>query len=359
MNIRSVAYLEWAKARPAAALNLSLSGLARPALDDLGIDWGSLAINGEHPYGYPPLLEAIAARSGVDAGDVVPALGASQGIFSVAAALVGPGDGVLVEKPAYEPLIAVPRLLGARIGRFERRLEDGYHVDPDGFREALGSGTRLVLLTNPHNPSGVALSRDEVRVLAEIAGERGATLIVDEIYLEFQPGEAARTSFGAAPNIAVTSSLTKVFGLGGLRCGWILAGPALGAAIRRLIDHMQVEGVLVGEQIAARLFARLDEMKAAARPFIEANARLLREFMAGQTVLEWAKPSPGIIAFPRLRGKGDAGGLVHRLFEDKGTLVVPGRFFEEPAHFRIGTGVPKSDLERGLAGLREILETMA
>jgi hypothetical protein len=62
MNIRSVAYMEWAKARPAAAVNLSLSGLAGPALADLGIDWNDMALNGEHPYGYPPLLEAIAAR---------------------------------------------------------------------------------------------------------------------------------------------------------------------------------------------------------------------------------------------------------------------------------------------------------
>ncbi|HEX2695652.1 MAG TPA: aminotransferase, partial [Acidobacteriota bacterium] len=94
MNIRSIAYLEWAKARPAAAVNLSLSGLAGPALADLGIAWGDLALNGEHPYGYPPLLEAIAARHGTDVGNVCPTPGASQGVFSVCAALVGPGDTV-------------------------------------------------------------------------------------------------------------------------------------------------------------------------------------------------------------------------------------------------------------------------
>ena len=188
MNIRSVAYMEWAKARPAAAVNLSLSGLAGPALADLGIDWGEIALNGEHPYGWPPLLEAIAARHGTDVGNVCPMLGTSQGIFSICAALVGPGDEVLVEKPAYEPLLAVPRLLGAKVRRFERRFENGYRVDPEDLRASLGPGTKLVILTNPHNPSGVALTRDEVLVLASVAGEKGATVLVDEIYLEFQEG---------------------------------------------------------------------------------------------------------------------------------------------------------------------------
>lgn len=358
MNIRPVAYMEWAKARPAAAVNLCLSGLAGPALTDLAIDWGDIALNGAHPYGYPPLLEAIAARHRTDVGNVCPMLGASQGIFSVCAALVGAGDEVLVEKPAYEPLLAVPRLLGAKVRRFERRFENGYRVDPDEFRASLGTKTKLVVLTNPHNPSGVALTRNEVRVLAAIAGDRGATLLVDEIYLEFLEGEAARTSFGLAPNVAVTSSLTKVFGLSGLRCGWVLAHVGLVSALRKLMDHIFVEQVFIGEQVAAKLFARLDRMKAASKPLVEANFRSVREFMGKEDALEWAEPSPGIIAFPRLRGAGDAGELVRRLLEEHGTCVVPGHFFEEPRNFRLGFGIPKDELERGLESLRAVLETM-
>ncbi len=357
MNIRSVAYLEWAKARPAAAVNLCLSGLAGPPLADLGIAWDELALNGEHPYGYPPLLEAVAARHGADVGSVCPTLGASQGVFSVCAALVGAGDAVLAEKPAYEPLLAVPRLLGAEVRRFERRFENGYRVDPDEFRSALGPGTKLVLMTNPHNPSGVALSREEIGALAAIAADRGATLLIDEIYLEFLEGAAARTSFGVAPNIAVTSSLTKVFGLSGLRCGWVLARPGLVSTLRKLMDHLFVEQVFIGEQVAARLFTGLDDMKAAFRPLVGANFRTVREFMGKQERLEWVEPAPGIIAFPRLRGVGDAGELVRRLLDEEGTGVVPGRFFEEPRSFRLGFGVPKELLERGLASLRKILET--
>jgi hypothetical protein len=358
MNVRSVAYMEWAKARPAAAVNLSLSGLAGLALADLGIDWGEIALNGEHPYGYPPLLEAIAARHRTDVRNVCPTLGASQGVFSVCAALVGPGDAVLAEKPAYEPLLAVPRLLGAEVRRFERSLENGYRVDPDEFRSVLGAGTKLVLMTNPHNPSGVALGREEIRALAVIAGERGATLLVDEVYLEFLEGESAGTSFGAAPNIAVTSSLTKVFGLSGLRCGWVLAPVGLASALRKLMDHMFAEPVFIGEQVASKLFARLDRMKAASKPLVEANFRTVREFMGKEDALEWAEPSPGIIAFPRLRGAGDAGELVRRLLEEHGTCVVPGRFFEEPRSFRLGFGVPKGELERGLESLGAVLERM-
>lgn len=351
MDIRPVAYMEWAKSRPGAELDLSLSGVSGPALADLGVDWSALALNGAHPYGWPPLLEAIAARCGTEPGRVCPTLGASQGIFMVTTAAAGPGDGVLVESPAYEPLLSVPGLVGASVRRFERRFEDGYRVTPDGLRAALAPGTKLVLMTNPHNPSGAAMGRAEMKALAAAAAEVGATLLVDEIYLEFLEGEASRTAFGAAPNIAVTSSLTKVFGLGGLRCGWVLAQEPLAARIRRLTDHLHVEHVFIAEQVAARVFPGLDAMKAAQRPRLATNLAMVRGFMERTNGLEWVEPPGGIVCFPRLRAGGDAGFLVARLLEKHRTRVVPGRFFEAPRHFRLGFGIPADELGKGLEAL--------
>jgi aspartate/methionine/tyrosine aminotransferase len=125
------------------------------------------------------------------------------------------------------------------------------------------------------------------------------------------------------------------------------------------MDHLFVEQVFIGEQVAAKLFARLDGMKAASKPLVESNFRAVREFMGEEDALEWAEPSPGIIAFPRLRGAADAGELARRLLEDHGTCVVPGRFFEAPRHFRLGFGIPAGELKRGLNSLRAVLGAMS
>lgn len=355
MEIKPIEYLAWAKTKPKFGINLCLSGLIGLSREELAVDWDGLEINGDHPYGYPPLLEAIAARHQARVDNVCPAVGASQGIFSVCAALLGPGDDVLVERPAYEPFLAVPRLFGANVTRFERRFENGYRVDPEEFVRAFTPRTKLVVLTNPHNPSGVALSHEEVLALALASEEKGAKILIDEIYLEFLEGEKAGTAFGLAPNIVVTSSLTKVFGLSGLRCGWILAPAGLAVVLRRLMDYVIVEHAFIGEQVAVLMFARLDEIRRRSRPLVEGNLRIVSSFMRDQEALEWVAPDPGIICFPRFRGARDASDLARRLLDGYGTGIVPGRFFEEPRSFRLGFGVPTDRLVQGLENLKKAL----
>ena len=355
MDIKPVEYMTWAKTKPRAAINLSQSGVGGLSRADLVINWDELELNGDHPYGYPPLLKAIAARHGVDVAEVCPSLGASQGIFHVCAALIRPGDDVLVEKPTYEPLLAVPGFCGAKVLRFERRFADGYRPDPEEFRRRLTPRTKLVVMANPHNPSGVALPRGEVRELAEIAGERGAFVLIDEIYLEFIEGEKGRTSFGLAPNILVTSSLTKVFGLSGLRCGWILARPDVASALRAFMDYQFVEHVFIAEQIAAGAFANLDELRRKTFQRIRQNRRIVDEFILNEKALEWVAPDPGIVGFPRLVQGTDTRELAMRLLRDFDTSIVPGYFFEEPRHFRLGFGIPAEALVRGLANLKTCL----
>ena len=155
----------------------------------------------------------------------------------------------------------MPRALGARVRRFERRFEDGYRLDVDGLLERLTPGTRLILLTNLHNPSGVRAGQDELRTLAERAGERGVWLVVDEVYLEFLPPGEDRTAFNLAPNVVTLSSLTKVFGLGGLRRGWILAPRDLAGRLLQMRNYLFNEEVYLEEQISLRLFPRLDDFR--------------------------------------------------------------------------------------------------
>jgi aspartate/methionine/tyrosine aminotransferase len=355
MHVDPIVYMEWAKNRPEARINLSLSGWDDLSWRDLALDRKGLDINGEHAYGYGPLIEALASRYGVSEDSVVTTNGASQAVFFACAALIEPGDEVLVEKPAYEPLLAVPRFFRARLKRLERRFEDGYAVDPDTLRAAISPRTKLVILTNLHNPSGVLLSQKAVKELALTAAEKGVMILVDEIYLEFAEGRKGTTSFPLSENIIVASSLTKVYGLGGLRCGWLLAPASLAGKVKRLVDYVSVEGVFIGEQISARVFNRLDSIRARNAPMIKRNLAVVRDFIRGEKGLHWVEPAHGIICFPRIEASLDGDELLRLLLERYETSVVPGHFFEARKHFRLGFGVPTPVLKRGLRNIRKVL----
>ena len=225
MEFKPIKYMEWMKTRRHAKYDLCHSGLSNLSLNELGIGVEDLEIYGENSYGYLPLIQAIADRYKVHEDNVMPAVGTSHALFLVCALLLNDDDGceVLVERPAYEPLRAVAQAFGGQIVRLGREYEKGYAFDLNEFEKHLTENVKFVLLTNLHNPSGVSLPPSKIKDMAETANKKGIFLVVDEVYLEFLDGEGGQTSFHLNDNIIVISSLTKVFGLAGLRCGWVLA----------------------------------------------------------------------------------------------------------------------------------------
>jgi len=359
MPVKPITYLEWAKLQSQARINLSRSGVPDLKLRDLplSLELTDLEISGRNPYGFPPLLEAIAERYQAEPDNVILTQGASQAIFIIGAGLIEPGDKVIVEKPAYEPLLAVPGFFRAEILRLERRFENRFEIDPDDFRRLLGTGVRLVMITNLHNPSGVWLSRKQIEELAREAERAGAYLFVDEIYLEFMSQEAAQTCFGLSDRLIVASSLTKVYGLGGLRCGWILAPKEIAPLLRSLLDYIVVEGAFISERLASLIFPHLDELREKNRSWIEENRKLLRVFMARQDKLSWVEPDGGVVCFPRLK-EGRSGDEFSRFLKEKAEIsVVPGSFFEADNHFRLGYAVMPEILASALETIDSLLAT--
>lgn len=347
-------YMEWAKTRPRPAIDLAGSNLLPCSLEDLPGAREAVDIEGESPEGYPPLLEAIARHHGVGADRVATAGGCSGATFLACAAILAPGDDVLVESPGYDPLPAAATLLGARVRTFERRFEDGYALDPDAVAAALTPATRLVMLSNPHNPSGAIASPESLARLANLAEALGFTVLVDEVYretvLEDRPDPAALRSY----HVISTSSLTKAYGLASLRCGWAIASPELTLAIRRARDLVDVWSPMPADRISVVAFRHIDRLAARARAVLEANRATIARFLAGQPALR-AAPSRSTLVFPRLAGADDAGPFVERLFRETGTAVAPGRFFGAPAHFRIAYGGEPSALRRGLEAIEDCL----
>jgi aspartate/methionine/tyrosine aminotransferase len=360
--IKGSVYMRWAKEHAAARYNLANSGLLGCATADLDLEPGDLQVNGANRDGYPPLLAAIAAQYGVNPEQVVTAPGTSGANFLAFAALVEPGDEVLVEQPTYEPLLAALGFLGARIRRFSRRFETGYGLDLDEIRSLLAGGTasagavRLVVLANPHNPSGVLLPPGEVAALARLAAEAGAHLLVDEVYRDIWFEDAAPSHVHLGPNVLATSSLTKSYGLSGLRCGWILAAPEVARRLRLTKDLMEAVDSVPSDTLAAAAFRQLPRLAARSRALLDPNMVQVRDFLAAHDEwLETVVPARSMTVFPRLHQEETSEPL-HDWLRARETSIVPGSFFESPRHFRLGFAVEPENVERGLealsAGLR-------
>src|SRR5262249_31581108 len=206
-------------------------------LAELGVTIEQLDINGPSNYGYEPLLEAIARRYRVPQESVVSAVGTSLANYLAVAAATEPGDEVLVEQPTYDPLLAVARYLGLEIKRFQRRPEQNFCVDLADLERNLSPRTRVIALCNLHNPSGALIPDSTMREIAALARKSGTYVLVDEVYREMLFEEQPQTAFPTDPErVLVTSSLTKAYGLSGLRCGWILAPKELAERMWRLHD---------------------------------------------------------------------------------------------------------------------------
>lgn len=349
-------YVAWMKRAPEVEYNLMGSNLLHCGVDDLPGARERLALDGFHEEGYEPLLEAIGTRYGVEPGQVSLATGASGANFLVCGALLSPGDEIVVERPAYDPLLGVPRFLGARIRRFDRVFEEGFQVNPERVAAAVTPATRLIFITNLHNPTGALTPVESLVAVGEVAESVGARVLVDEVYLESIPGQEVEPAAGISPTFISTSSLTKAYGLSGLRAGWALASADLTERIRRVRDVVDGVGAFPSELLALIAFEHLPDLKARARGILGPNFQLLKEFMESRPDLEWVPPVGGSVAFPRIPGTEDATPIVTALRERHGVGVVPGDFFEAPAHFRVALGGSHEVLAGGLQRLAEGLD---
>jgi aspartate/methionine/tyrosine aminotransferase len=360
MSARAVAstYLEWAKLCSKANYNLATSGIASFPLAELHVSAQDLEINGPTVYGYAPLQERLAKKCGVTPDCVVAAAGTAMANHLAMAAVIQAGDDVLMEQPTYGPILEVASYLGANILRFDRGPERDYRIDLDDVARRVTSKTRLICLTNLHNPSSALLDEETLAGLGAIAQKAGAQVFVDEVYLEMVYDKPVRSSFHLGDNFVVTNSLTKAYGLSGLRCGWILAQPDLAKRMWRLNDLFAATSVHPGELLSVAALDQLGKIDARARGILEANRKALDAFFAGRSDLEGFRSPWGTVCFPRLKN-GSVDAFCEFLRARYEASVVPGRFFEMPDHFRIGIGGDPAMTAEALRRLAAALDEWA
>jgi aspartate/methionine/tyrosine aminotransferase len=348
--------MHWAKFKPRVRYDLSSSDAPHVRMDSLPLSLPDLELDGASYPRYLPLREAIAERYAVSAEQVVTADGTSMANFLAMATLLSPGDEVLIEHPAYELLLNAASFLGAKIKRFERNPADAFRLDPAMVERAMSNRTRLIVITNLHNPSSALASKDELRSIGKLAASVGARVLVDEVYLDSAvPPQSSAVHLGL--EFVCTSSLTKVYGLSGLRCGWILAEPELAERMWRLNDLFGVNQAHQAERLACIAFDHIGEVIGDTPELLAQNRERWNAFVDSRDDLDCMPAEHGITAFPRWAG-GDAERLDALLRDKYDTGVVPGCWFEMPDRFRVGFGLPAADFAEALTRLGAALDEL-
>ena len=345
--------------------NLAESSVADAALGDLSADLGGLVLQyGDH-LGLPALRELVAADgAGVTPDDVLITPGAVAALFIIHTTLLEAGSHAIVARPNYATNVETPRTVGADVEYLDLAFEDGWVVDPDRIAAMLRPDTRLVSLTTPHNPTGATLSREVLDAVIALVERHGvAQLLVDETYRQMTFDEALPVAASLSDRVISVSSLSKTYGLPGIRVGWLVTrDPVLFGRFLAAKEQILISGSLVDETIAVRALERRPAGLPEIRDRIAAAFSVTASWIDGNPRFEWVPPRGGVVGFPRIRPEVAAGLEVNRfydvLFEGHGTIVGPGHWFEQPrTSLRLGYGWPTLDeLRGGLAALDAALD---
>jgi aspartate/methionine/tyrosine aminotransferase len=265
---------------------------------------------------------------------------------------------VLVERPTYEPLVRIVESLGVTVRRFDRRHDAGYAIDVERFSRLVNARTRLAIVTNLHNPSGARVDHSTLRRMASALRRVGGYLLVDEVYLECLFGRTTESGVHAGPNVLAANSLTKAYGLDGLRAGWLLGPRDLIDRAWRIQDLLANNGVAPGEQLALAAFRHLPAIRTHAHRTLDPNLVRVRRFFERERRLDAVVPEGGNVVFPRLPPGMTGDTFATHLLERYSTLVVPGRFFESPGHVRLSFGCSARQLAHGLSNISRALDDL-
>jgi aspartate/methionine/tyrosine aminotransferase len=318
--------------------------------DDARRRWGDLRL---------ALRAAIAGLyERVSAEDILVFSGAEEAIFALHNVLLEPGDHAVVVRPAYQSLAEVALAAGAEVSRVDLSETDGWRLDADAVRATLRPNTRMILVNEPHNPTGSLADQATFDRLAELASESGARLIVDEVYrfLEFDPADRLPAGADALETGVSIGVMSKSFGLAGLRIGWVATRDRdLLARLARFKDYTTICSSAPAEVLALIALRARERVLARCRAIVETNLALLDGFFGRWAgTFEWVRPRGGSIGFPRLAADVRVDRFAEDLVRDTGVLILPGTVFADAGnHFRLGFG--RTNMPQAL----ERLETYA
>lgn len=299
-------------------------------------------------------------HSGSTADNVVITTGTSEANYLAITTLVSPGDEVVIVMPNYMQLHGLATGLGARVREVWLREERGWTLDIDALAASVTAKTKLICVCTPNNPTGQAMSRSDIARVVEIADRHGAWILADEVYRGAELSSEESASFsGRGPRVMVTGGLSKVYGLPGLRIGWLVAPAERVRAAIELKDYTSIAPATLSDLLAEIALERRDELLKRARYLITERWPALEDWAASHArELHWTPPQAGAICFFSYKFPVESMAFVDRLIRDYSTMVVPGVHFRAERHLRIGFGMEPRLLHAGLAAIDRLLSAL-
>ncbi|MGA1819667.1 MAG: aminotransferase class I/II-fold pyridoxal phosphate-dependent enzyme [Thermoplasmatota archaeon] len=311
------------------------------------------------------LLGHISSRYNVDAERVVLTNGCSEANTLAYLATLRKGDRVLVEKPVYTPLLEIPRALGCEVHTIKRR-PDSYMFDLRELREKIETlRPSLLVMQNMNNPSGKALFEPELRDIVKVLSDNDLTVLVDEIYRDFAMHMVDGRLVNAFPSMVelyekaiITSSVTKVYGAGGLMAGWMVAPKRTANKVRRskvytvpMVGHM-------GGRIAHRILMDRDSVMPGEFAKLREKLNLVSSWAKGGGDVHWSEPDGCAVGFLRYDHDIPSVEACEKLYNDHQVRVIPGEFFHIEKGFRLGVAGGYENLKEGLAEIDRFLDSL-
>ena len=350
-------------------VNLSESGVHPLTLTEL------LAIAGRDPEevlhlpmgysqsdGTDELRTRIAAMyPGASAHDVTVTVGSAEANFIACWSLIRPGDRVVVVAPTYFQTWGLARNFGASVTPLWLDPERDWEPDPDAVARAIVAGTRLVVVTNPNNPTGRVLSEATRRAVVERARATGAWLLLDEVYRGAElDGRTTPSWWGDHDRTLAVAGLSKAYGLPGLRVGWLVGPPEFKETLWSRHDYTVICPSPISDYLARLTLDHREQVLARTRGILNANYPMLAEWLASfDGLFTWRKPDAGAICFARYHAPVSGLELVDRIRREHDILLVPGEHFQMEGYLRFGYGNPEGVLRGALETLRPAMEGLS
>jgi len=343
--------------------NLSESGVHPLTVGELlalaGADVDRLVLGYGQSNGSRELRAHIARLyRGASESNIVVTNGSAEANFVVMWHLVEPGDAVAAIVPTYMQAPGLAYALRAEVREIPLRLELGWQPDPDEIAARVTERTRMIVVTNPNNPTGAVLSDESRAAIVRAADRVGAWILADEVYTGAEhSGRSTPSFFGEYPRVVATGSLSKAYGLPGLRVGWVVAPADRADELWARTDYTTISPGELTDRLAAMALRPdvRDRILERTRAYLHGGLAVLEEWMREQGIFSWRPPQAGAICFAMYDLPINSSELAERLRTDRSVLVVPGDHFGMDGYIRLGFGLPENVLKAALARVAETI----
>ncbi len=352
--------LEWIQRYESSAKhNLIMSGIKKPNLEELGITVDYESLERAYITKFRQLERTLAKTYGVPDSHLLMTSSGSEALFLAVGSLVERGDEVLIQMPNYAPIFQLPQMFDCRVKFLRSNFRNRFSIDLEGLEDALRGRPRMLLLSNSNNPSGRIIETKDLTSIIEMADRRGTIVVVDEAFREFGFERAPPIAASLGDNVITLNTVTKFYGMEGLRIGWVIANPKVLSRIRLLKNMTTIENATLSEALTVLVMENREIFVNRARAFAKSNIGLMRKWIEQRDDMTWIEPEAALFGFPRYDLSMPSRKLAQILAEKFRILVAPGEFFGTERHLRLCVTQSPEEVAQALANLGHALDQIS